>query len=472
MKSLKSFAFFFGLSLNICLGTFLMGFFLTVYNPVQNQLNHLYNWTDNSTKSFYEGLITALIPCGAIIANFFSSKLIEYLGHKKTCLFIDIFCIFSTILTLFSELPLLMIGRFLCGLAVGINSVLVGIYVKEICPLEHSNFFGALGGFMLNFGMLVSFLFGMNTLTDEELDSGLTDDWWRVMFGFPIVICTLRILLICLFFNYDSPSLLIKKNKNEEALITLDKLYNSDPKVQELFNELKLRVENNGNPQNITYGEIFKKKYLLRFLIGVSLVFGNQYSGVNAVAFYSKRLFTNLAGSDSSANYLSGALGGVNLISGLLIAIPLKKIGVRNTYLVSCLGSAIMLGFVALFILVDIKIVSLFFIFGYYFFFSIGIGPIIFMVIPQILPEKFVSVIFILMWIFAFIIGLTFPMMISSQMNLDGSFLLFSCSCLAAFVFNLFYLPDTTGKTTEEIAVLFKEKNKMKKNAETAILIL
>jgi len=73
------------------------------------------------------------------------------------------------------------------------------------------------------------------------------------------------------------------------------------------------------------------------------------------------------------------------------------------------------------------------------------------------------------MWIFAFIIGLTFPMMISSQMNLDGSFLLFSCSCLAAFIFNLFYLPDTTGKPNENIG---NEKNELQKGPETAILIL
>ena len=465
MSSFLSTAFFFALSLNICLGTFLMGFFLTVYNPVQSQLSHLYNWTDDSTKSLYSGLITAVLPCGAIIANFFSSKLIEYFGHKKTCLFIDVFCILSTILTLFSLLPLLLIGRLLCGFAVGVNSVLVGIYVKEITPLEHVDFFSSLGGLMLNFGMLTSFLFGTNTLSDEDLDKGHTDNYWRVMFGFPIVICAVRIILMVSFFNYDAPSFLIKKNKNEEALKTLNKLYNSDPKVQDLFNQIKDKVENKENSRIISYGELFKKKYFLRFLIGVSLAFGNQYSGVNAIGFYSKSLFTELGGSDSFANTLNEALGAVNLISGILIVIPLKKIGVRKTYLMSALGGSLMLGLVALFILLDIKIVSLICIFGYYFFFSLGIGPIIFMVIPQILPEKFVSVIFILMWFFSFIIGLTFPMMIKSQMNLDGSFLFFSCSCLTAFLFNLFYLPDTTGKTSEEVAALFDKKNKVKEDA-------
>ena len=117
-----------------------------------------------------------------------------------------------------------------------------------------------------------------------------------------------------------------------------------------------------------------------------------------------------------------------------------------------------MLGMVALFVLLDIKILSLLFIFGYNFFFSIGIGPIIFMTIPQLLPEKFVSVVFTFFWILAFIIGLTFPMMLESEMGVDGSFLFFACCCACALGFNFFALPDTTGKTSEEVEILFERK--------------
>lgn len=443
-----------------------MGYLLTVYNPLQNQLNHIYSWTDSSIQSFYEGLITSLIPLGAIIANFFSSRLFEHFGRKKTCFLMDGFCILSTILTLFSELPLLIIGRLGCGIAGGVNLALVSIYVKEMSPLEHAPFFGSMGGFMLNFGMVASFLFGMGTLTKEELNKGVTDNWWRVMFAFPIVICVLRSLFILLFFNYESPLYLVKKNRQKEALKILNILYKNDPITEELLSELQQEADNSNLSKFLQYKEIFEKKYYMRFLIALMLVFGNQYSGVNAIAFYSKSLFTELGGSDSMANKLNGILGAVNLISGLLIVIPLKVIGTRKTYLVSAFGGMIMLGLVALFVLLDMNIGSLVFIFGYYFFFSLGIGPIIFMVIPQLLPEKFVSVIFLMMNVFSFIIGLTFPLMIKSSMNVDGSFLFFACCCFTAFLFNYFYLPDTSGKTSEEVVKMFeintnatKEKN-------------
>lgn len=458
MSEFKSFLFFFLLNLNICLGTFIMGFFLTVFNPLQGQLSHLYNWNDS--KSFFEGLITALIPLGAILANLFSSHFIGHFGRKASCLIVDTFCILSTIFTLFSMMPLLIIGRFLCGVAVGVNSVLVGIYMKEISPLAHVHFFSALGGFMLNFGMVVSFLFGINTLDENELDSGVTDNWWRVMFAFPIAVSFLRSFCILVFFNYESPYFLITKNREEEALKVLKRLYKGDEKIaNEVFSKAKKRVEKSFSTQNLKYQELFGKKYLMRFLIAITLAFGNQYSGVNAIAFYSKSLFTSLGGSDSTANTLNGILGVVMLLSGLLIALPLKYLGIRKTYLMSCLGSALMLGMVSLCVLLNQKLASLLFIFGYYFFFSIGIGPIIFMIIPQLLPEKYVSVVFTFFWILAFIIGLTFPIMLESKMGVDGSFLFFACCCLCALVFNFFSLPDTTGKTSEEVEVLFDRKN-------------
>ena len=228
--------------------------------------------------------------------------------------------------------------------------------------------------------------------------------------------------------------------------------------AERIFYETKERVENCSSSKNLRYGELFTQKYLLRFLIALTLVFGNQYSGVNAIAFYSKSLFTKLGGSDSTANTLNGILGAVNLISGLLIAFPLKFFGIRKTYLMSCLGSALMLGLVALFVLLEINLLSLLFIYGYNFFFSIGIGPIIFMSVPQLLPEKFVSVVFTFFWILAFVIGLSFPMMMSSAMNVDGSFLFFACCCVIAFVFNFLNLPDITGKTGEEVELLFEKK--------------
>lgn len=457
---MRSFFYFFTLSLNISLGTFLVGYFLTVYNPLQTQLSYIYGWNNDSLENFYEEAITSLVPLGAIIANFFSPKLLAKFGRRKSCFILDFFCIIGTLFTLFANIPCLIIGRFLSGLIVGFNSLLVGIYLKEINPLEHVHFFSSMGGLMLNFGMFVSFLLGINIISETQIQNGENDNWWRVMFGFPIFISLLRSTNILLFFNHESPIYLIMENKHEDALKTISNLYGIDD-TQTIYGELKNEVlTQKESEKNIKYSQFFSKKYFLRSLICVILIFGNQYSGVNAISFYSTKLFKNLTGSESFANYLNGGLGTVNLISGLLIALPLKHLGVRKTYLISSFGSGLSLCLIAVFVFCDLKFISTIFVFGYYFFFSLGVGPIIFMLIPQFLPDKFVSVCFILMWILAFIIGITCLQMMDSGMGVGGTFLFFSCCCFFTFVFNYFVLPDTTGKTSEEIEEIFEGKEK------------
>jgi MFS family permease len=106
-----SYPFFLCMSLNICWGTFLMGYYLIVYNPLQVLIQHTYKWDDSSTQATYEGLITAVIPLGAAIGSLFSSYSFIFLGRKKSCYLMDFICIVGALMSLFEELPLLIIGR-------------------------------------------------------------------------------------------------------------------------------------------------------------------------------------------------------------------------------------------------------------------------------------------------------------------------------------------------------------------------
>ena len=459
----KSYSYFFLMSFNICWGTFLMGYFLIVYNPLQQEIEHQYNWNDESSKNLFEGLITAVIPLGAAIGSFFSSYSFKFLGRKKSCYFMDFLCIVGSGLTLVQSLSCLMIGRLLCGMTVGVNSILVGLYIREICPLELSDVFGSFGNFALNVGITVSFCLGLNTLSEQQLDDGQTDNWWRVMFGLPIIIAAIRSLFILMFFNYDSPIDLLWNNENDKAMDIIKALYKSEH-VQHIYETLSLRVDSlkkRKQPQFLR--EILDRRYSLRLFIGLSLVFANQFSGVNAIAFYSKKLFLKLGWSDSVANGLNLGLGLVNILAGIVIAIPIKKLGVKYTYLISLFLVVIMLGLIALFTLMDINLPSVIFTVGYNFSYNLGCGPIIFMIIPQILPERLIGFVFIMNWVFAFVIGFMFPKMIdSNSLGVDGSFLFFACCVLAVFVFNMIFLKETGGKTNAEISSVYAKLNDYK----------
>ena len=439
-----------------------MGYFLVVYNPLQLIIQYQYGWNDASTQNIYEGLITAVIPLGAALGSFFSSYSFKFLGRKKSCFLMDFLCIVGSSLSLVEQLPLLLIGRLLCGLTVGVNSILVGLYIREICPLELSDFFGSLANFTLNIGILVCFLLGIRTLSEDDLKMGITDEWWRVMFGLPIVISFTRSLLIRFVFNYDSPIYLLSNNQPDEAIEMIKKLYKPEF-VQEIYEKLSLRVDSlKKRKQSQFLSEIIDKRYSLRLIIALSLVFANQFSGVNAIAFYSKKLFLKVGWSESVANNLNIGLGGVNILAGLIIVVPIKKLGVRFTYLISLFLCFIMLGLIALFTLIDINLPSVIFTVGYNFSYNLGCGPIIFMIIPQILPERLIGFVFIMNWIFAFIIGFCFPKMIDSAMNVDGSFLFFACCVLLVFIFNLIFLKETGGKTNAEISSVYAKLNDYK----------
>ena len=454
-----SYCFFLFMSINISLGTFLMGYFLIVYNPLQLIIKHQYAWNDDSTQNIYEGLITAVIPLGAAIGSLFSSYIFKFLGKKKSCFLVDFLCIIGSGLTLIELMPCLLIGRLLCGITAGVNSILVGLYIREICPSELSDFFGSLASFSLNIGIFACFLLGFNTLSEDDLEIGKTDQWWRLMFGLPIVISLIRSLFIKFVFNYDSPIYLISNGEHLEATNTLKKFYKPEF-VQEIYEKLCLRVDSLKKRKQIIFlREIIDKRYSLRLFIGLSLVFACQFSGVNAIAFYSKKLFLKVGWSESVANILNIGLGAVNILAGLIIAFPIKKFGIRWTYLMSLFLCTIMLGLIAFFTLIDINLPSVIFTFGFNFSFNLGCGPIIFIIVPQILPERLIGFVFIMNWVLAFVIGFCFPKMIDSSMNIDGSFFFFACCVFLVFIFNLIFLKESGGKTNAEISADYVKLN-------------
>ena len=111
---------------------------------------------------------------------------------------------------------------------------------------------------------------------------------------------------------------------------------------------------------------------------------------------------------------------------------------------------------IAVFSYAGINIGTLIMIFAFNGFFNLGAGPLIFLIIPQILPGKLVGLVFFIYWIFAFLVGLLFPKMIDSAMGIEGSFLFFGGCVFFGFVFNLVFLEETKGMSNEEISALYR----------------
>lgn len=456
MASFKSLFYFLAFNANMSIGSIIFGYFLTVYNPLMNQIDYLNNWQDPSDKSTFEGILTSVIPLGGAFGSLISPFFINRMGRKYTCLISDIICVIGSLSSLINSFPALLIGRFICGIYIGLNSNLVPIYLREINPLEISDYLGGLFNLMLNLGILMAFLFGLNTIRNAELLAGKQDNWWRFMFGFPIITIVRSILLFAVFRS-ESPFHLLMKNKENECLEFFKQHYNEEF-VNTLFTSLKKRVKKTKSKSepNLTT-EIFSRRYFKRFCIGLMLVFICQFSGINAVGFYSTKLFTLYGESDTTANYLNGGYSVFGILVSMFLGFFLKHFGIKKTYCANLFLCGSSLVGIAAFSYAGINIGTLIMIFSFNGFFNLGAGPLIFLIIPQILPGKLVGLTFFIYWIFAFLVGLLFPKMIDSPMGIEGSFLFFGGCVFLGFVFNLIYLEETKGMNNEEISALYRK---------------
>ena len=210
--------------LTAALGSFFFGFFIGVYNPAQSCIEIVNGWT-SLEKATYSGLATALMPIGAVFGAFLCGFLGSSYGRWTTFMVADVIGIIGSALLIFKG-PTLFIGRAVGGLAVGLNSAMVPTYINEISPLKVSGVMGALTNLMINVGILVSFLLGLNLPKSEEIQPNSDGPfWWRFMFGFPILICVLRMVLLSTVFKFDTPQSLISRGKEEKAKEIVKKIY-------------------------------------------------------------------------------------------------------------------------------------------------------------------------------------------------------------------------------------------------------
>lgn len=461
MEKYKSFYFFLFLSLNASLGAFLIGYFLVVYNTLQTQIQYiLYENSSSTTKTIYESLITAAIPLGGCFGSLFSSQIFKILGRKNSLIFIDVVCFLGTILTIFESLSCIILGRFICGFSCGVNSSLLGLYVKEITPIELGDYFCSLLNIVINFGILIAFFFGLNVISDADLALGYMDDWWKFMFAFPMIFCFLRSFFILWKFNYETPIHLLQTNNFDEALNVIKQLYNEEY-VDEIYQELSTKsneIKQMKFRNDESLKENFKQKHLLNFLIAMSLVFASQFCGILGLGFYSSKLFKSSGLSNTVSNYLNIVIGILNLIAGLLMAIPLKHFGIRATYLLSLFFVAVFLALISLCSYFNYSIGTIVSVFLYEFFFNMGCGPMLFIVFPIILPDLLIGISFLVFWFYSFIIGLCFPWMIESSLGISGSFLFFFVCVVVSLVFNFFYLKlKKVGDNVEESDLIEKK---------------
>ncbi|KAB0794302.1 hypothetical protein PPYR_11141 [Photinus pyralis] len=399
-----------------------------------------------------QSLLGSLLPLGAVLGPLAAGLFLDRIGRKKSILISSLPFTTAFAMAVFAhDINLFYIVRFLCGLALGGVFTILPIYVAEIGEDCNRGALGSLFSLFITLGILFSYCIGP-----------------YVSLAAFNIICLMPSLLFVLTFLLlipDSPYYLIARNDEAGAAKALMKFRQKSCRgVQKELSEIKTNVEvsmrNKGR-----YTDLFRSKGLLRaMMISVGLVSFQQLCGINIVVFYTQTIFL-LAGTTIPSEISAIIIGVVQVLAGLFTPLFVERTGKRFILISSALGMAFAMALLGLYFYIRNSPIAKDHLFWlpvaslicYNISYCLGFGPLPWAVVGELFPanvKSFASTIAAsICWLLAFIITNSFGT-VTETMGIHGSFWLFSGFCTLAFFFVYFLLPETSGKTLQEIQAI------------------
>jgi sugar porter (SP) family MFS transporter len=431
-------------SVTVALGGFLFGFDTAVISGAEQDIQKV--WDLNSIQ---HGLTVSIALIGTVFGALFGGIPSDSLGRKKTLFWIAVLYLISALgSALAVDLNTFLIFRFLGGLGVGASSVAAPLYISEISPAKSRGSLVALFQFNVVFGILIAYL-------SNYLLQGIGPLAWRWMIGVE-AIPALAFLVMVLNVPESPRWLIIKRNDIEEARKTL-KIINKD-KVDELVESIiASRHENNKKTKLFS-----SSQYRLPITLAVLFAVFNQVSGINAIIYYAPRIFEMTGLGKSSALLSTAGLGIINFTFTLLAMKFIDRFGRRKLMFIGSIGLIITLALVSFsfytkrFSGYAVPV----YLFLYIAFFAFSQGAVIWVFISEIFPNQVrangQSLGSFTHWFMAALIAFTFPY-ISETLGGGNTFLIFTIMMVLQLLFVWKMMPETKGKSLEQIELLEQE---------------
>ncbi|MBE5102051.1 sugar porter family MFS transporter [Priestia aryabhattai] len=414
-----------------------------------------------SLNSYTEGLIASSLLFGAALGAIFGGRLSDYMGRRKNILYLAVLFFISTLgCTLAPNISVMISFRFLLGLAVGGASVAVPTYLAEISPAERRGRMVTKNELMIVGGQLLAFIFNAilgNTMGDSSYV-------WRYM----LAIAALPAII--LFFGMikvpESPRWLVSKGKKEEALQVLRKIRDEKQAKLEL-SEIEANLAEESGMKRATFKDLNVPWIRRIVFIGIGVGVVSQATGVNSIMYYGTQILRD-AGFETSAALIGNISNGAISVLATLVGIwLLGKIGRRPMMLTGLAGTTTVLLLIGVFSLTlegsaALPYVMLTLTVTFLAFMQGAIGPVLWVTLSEIFPLRLrglgmgISVFFL--WITNFVIGLMFPILLD-KIGLSTTFFIFAVLGFISIIFVNKCLPETKGRTLEELEHYFRNND-------------
>ncbi|CAG8512993.1 3058_t:CDS:2 [Ambispora leptoticha] len=406
------------------------------------------------------GFAVGSYALGGLIGGLSAGHLQTKFGRRRTLMFNNVNFLLGALIQGISVQPsMFVIGRLLTGIGSGIGTVTVPTYLGEIATINARGFFGTINQIFIVTGIVFTQAIGFTL----DFIPG-----WRILLALTAAPALAQILLLP--FCVESPRYLISQHKIDEAREALKRLrhgFSIDKEFDEIVEgqreiEVEETSEGRGNGismrKSLTFVELFKEQSSRKMtLICLGLSALQQLCGINGIIIYSNEIFSNAF--HEKAKYATVGMSVTNLITTISSLGLIDKKGRRPLLLSSEIGMSVssILVVVGLLFKINILIIvaAIFFVIT----FSIGLGPIPFLIIAELAPTHSVSATASaamgLNWFCNFLVGWVFPVLIET---LQGwTFLVFAIITSFGFVLTYMWIPETKGRSIEAISREIRE---------------
>ncbi len=441
------------------LGGFLFGYDTAVISGTISSVTHQFG-LDTIESGWYVGC--ALV--GSILGAMSGGLMSDNLGRRNT-LFIAaiLFCVSAVGCAVSSSFTFLVFARIIGGAAIGVVSIVSPLYISEISVPQYRGqlvalyqlaiTIGFLGAYLVNFGLQNFSEGGAAELTTPLLKLIFHDEVWRAMLGMAILPAVLFFFII--FFIPESPRWLVLKNKDKNATATLERIFGSSVAALAEVNAIKKVTSGEKTNWRIIFNPGIRKA----ILIGAAIAMLGQFMGVNAVLYYGPTIFESTGLSSGDSLYYQVFVGLVNMLTTIVAIMIIDKIGRKKLVYFGVSGMIICLLLITFYFSfaesmgLPSSMLLVFFLL-YVFSCAISISAVIFVFLSEMYPTKVrgiaMSIAGFSLWVGTYLIGQLTPWLLKTATP-AGTFLLFATMCVPYMLIVWKLMPETTGKSLEEI---------------------
>jgi SP family galactose:H+ symporter-like MFS transporter len=396
-----------------------------------------------------QSIVAGIVLVGAVIGASVAGTLSDRFGRRRVILVTALMFVIGALLSAAADsVAMLIVGRLLIGIAIGVASMLTPLYLAEIAPAASRGAVTSLNQLCITLGILVSYLVGYAFAT--------TPEGWRWMLGLGAV--PGAVLAAGMLVLPESPRWLAGHNRLPEAEAVLRRLRASAVEVADELARLRTDLRREGG-RLVPWSALLAPRLRPALIVGVGLAMFQQITGINTVIYFAPQIFQAAGLSSASVSILATAgVGAVNVALTLVSIWLIDRAGRRALLLLSLGGMAVTLLILAAGFAIGtsgaLAWITVLSVAAYVAFFAVGLGPVFWLLIAEIFPlavrGRAMSLATISNWGFNLLVTVTFLSLID-LFGRPGTFLVYGVLTLVAVVFTAVLVPETKGRSLEEI---------------------